>query len=149
MSYFCLTHIRQTTWWRFYFWDVKNKSVEILVNDRSQLAAVQNKFSETYKFLKLEFVAKQQKAGTSQSIYKPMMIDGKLVRDLSRVAANASLFISPHSTIAAVKDGFKSLFGLDVQVLRKSANSWLETTLTDYWTLEEQNREGEKLSGSM
>jgi hypothetical protein len=33
-----------------------------------------------------------------------------------------------------------------VQVLRKSGKAWLEATITDGWTLEEQNIQGEDLS---
>jgi hypothetical protein len=32
------------------------------------------------------------------------------------------------------------------QVYRKSGKIWLETTVTDSWTLEEQNKQGESLS---
>jgi hypothetical protein len=37
-------------------------------------------------------------------------------------------------------------FGLCVQVFRKSGNHWIETSLTNSWTLEQQNREGFELS---
>jgi hypothetical protein len=37
-------------------------------------------------------------------------------------------------------------YGLGVQVFRKAGNSWVETILTDSWTLEEQNNEGQVLS---
>jgi hypothetical protein len=35
-----------------------------------------------------------------------------------------------------------------VQVFRKSGKVWLETTVTDGWTLEEQNLQGEALSNT-
>jgi len=37
-------------------------------------------------------------------------------------------------------------YGLNVQVFRNSGRVWLETTMTDDWTLAEQNRQGEELS---
>lgn len=37
-------------------------------------------------------------------------------------------------------------FGLDVQVSRKSGVLWLETTMTDGWTLLKQNEHGREVS---
>ena len=44
---------------------------------------------------------------------------------------------------------FGEVYGLGVQVFRKSGNVWLETTVTDSWTLKEQNDQGESLSEFM
>ena len=41
---------------------------------------------------------------------------------------------------------FKDQFGLAVQVFRKSGNLWLETTMTDNWTLQQQNNHGKEIS---
>jgi hypothetical protein len=38
------------------------------------------------------------------------------------------------------------LFNLSVQVFRKSAGTWIETSVTDDWTLKQQNDEGKDLS---
>jgi hypothetical protein len=38
------------------------------------------------------------------------------------------------------------LFGVPVQILRKSGKIWLETTMTDHWTLLQQNQHGEEIS---
>ncbi len=35
---------------------------------------------------------------------------------------------------------------LNVQVFRRSANLWLETTMTDAWTLQKQNNHGKEIS---
>ena len=39
------------------------------------------------------------------------------------------------------------MFGLNVQVFRKSYNEWLQTWSTDMWSLEEQNRRGRIMDG--
>ena len=43
---------------------------------------------------------------------------------------------------------FKDQFNLAVQVFRKSGNLWLETTMTDNWTLQQQNNHGREISTS-
>jgi len=40
----------------------------------------------------------------------------------------------------------KDEFSLAAQVFRKSGNIWLETTITDNWTLNQQNSHGKELS---
>ena len=49
-------------------------------------------------------------------------------------------------TVANLENDFDAIYGLAVHVFRKSGKVWLETTVTDNWTLEEQNRQGELLS---
>jgi hypothetical protein len=41
---------------------------------------------------------------------------------------------------------FKDQFSLAMQVFRKSGNLWLETTMTDNWTLQQQNEHGREIS---
>jgi hypothetical protein len=48
-------------------------------------------------------------------------------------------------TVEELEKSFLVKFGLNVQVFRKSGKSWLETTITDKWTLEKQNTQGEEL----
>jgi hypothetical protein len=49
-------------------------------------------------------------------------------------------------TVTELESRFNTIYGLSVQLFRKSGRAWLETTVTDGWTLEEQNNEGEALS---
>ena len=54
--------------------------------------------------------------------------------------------ISPEMTVDELERGFDELYGLSVQVFRKSGKVWLETSVTDAWTLAKQNAQGEELS---
>jgi hypothetical protein len=49
-------------------------------------------------------------------------------------------------TVSNLEQKFRDVYGLSVQVFRRSGKAWLETTFTDGWTLEEQNSQGEDLS---
>ncbi len=44
------------------------------------------------------------------------------------------------------KRNFLSKAGLKVKVYRRFCNVWIEATLTEEWTLEQQNTEGQLLS---
>jgi hypothetical protein len=49
-------------------------------------------------------------------------------------------------TVNELEQRFKSQFGLNIQVFRKHGKTWIETTVTDNWTLFKQNEEGKTLS---
>ena len=61
-------------------------------------------------------------------------------------AAQAKPMITPAMTTKKLKDQFLEYYGLPVQVMRRFGNTWVEATVTDGWTLEEQNKQGERLS---
>jgi hypothetical protein len=46
-------------------------------------------------------------------------------------------------TVSELEKSFTEIYGLYTQVFRKSGNIWLVTTITDNWTLNEQNQQGE------
>jgi len=47
--------------------------------------------------------------------------------------------ITPLLTVSELEQRFQDVYGLGVQVLRKSGRVWLETTVTYGWTIEQQN----------
>ena len=50
--------------------------------------------------------------------------------------------INGHLKASTLEKNFRDTYGINVQVFRKSGNIWLETTVTDDWTLSKQNRKG-------
>lgn len=57
----------------------------------------------------------------------------------------APLEITEDMPVSTLEQLFQDYFGLSAQVFRKSGRSWLETSLTDDWTLKRQNDEGYEL----
>ena len=57
------------------------------------------------------------------------------------------LKISGSMTVKELEKIFDERLGLSVLVYRKSGNLWLEPTMTDNWTLEQQNENGRQISG--
>jgi hypothetical protein len=49
-------------------------------------------------------------------------------------------------SVAELEQQFSDVYGLSVQIFRQSGKAWLETTVTDKWTLEKQNEQGKALS---
>ena len=54
--------------------------------------------------------------------------------------------ISPSMTVRELENECEKLFGICLQVYRRSGNLWLETTMTENWTISHQNKSGSEIS---
>ena len=119
--------------------------MKIVITDNRKIQQLQEQFSAAFPFLKLEFFSKPHKpgAGTAARLRKPV---DKTIGECRRKTNRGHLNIDPDMTVAELEQRFRDTYGLNVQVFRKSGKVWLETTVTDGWTLDEQNRQGEMLS---
>ncbi|MES2679484.1 MAG: hypothetical protein V4635_06340 [Bacteroidota bacterium] len=111
-----------------------------------KISTLQKKFNADFPFLKLEFFKHPHKVNRGNNKKDQVRSDSMLVAAISSTK-EAELVITADLTVAAVEQMIMDNFGLPVQVFRKSGRSWLETTLTDDWTLRKQNQEGLELSG--
>jgi hypothetical protein len=119
--------------------------MEIIINDKRIIQTLQEEFNSEYPFLKLEFFSKPHKSGRGTAI-KYMKGHLKTIGECRTVRKNGKIIVTPQMTVSDLEQSFSDPFGLGVQVFRKSGKIWLETTMTDGWTLEEQNHQGQMLS---
>jgi|SRR5688572_13455438 len=100
---------------------------------------IQEDFNSAFPFLKIEFY---KKAGSTErhAIGKavPLAKAGLLQEGVLRVDDDMS--------VGELEHIFSNQYGAYVQVSRKSGSLWLETTMTDKWTLRQQNEHGRELS---
>ena len=100
-----------------------------------QIKQIQAAFNTRYPYLKIEMA----KRGGG----KAEVMQGNEV--MSKVPA-AAISMSKQQTVARLEQEFLEKAGLQIKVYRKFCNVWIETTLTNDWTLEQQNTEGKLLS---
>ena len=62
------------------------------------------------------------------------------------ILEEGELLVFDSMTVGQFEKSFLEKFGVMVQVSRKSGTVWLETTMTDRWTLKQQNDHGRELS---
>ena len=122
--------------------------MKILINDRRKVFAIQESFTEHFPYLKLEFFAKPHKPGGG-SAKKFIKHGSKTIAECRTIHNSGTITITPEMTVTDLEQRFGDVYGLGVQVFRKSGNVWLETTVTDGWTLKQQNDQGEALSKVM
>lgn len=122
--------------------------MKITINDSRKISAIQEDFNAMFPYLKIEFFSKLHKVGGS-SPKKSMKSSTKTLGECRTVHKKGSVNITPEMTVSELEQNFADTYGLSVQVFRKSGKVWLETTITDSWTLEEQNKQGEELSAKI
>jgi len=125
---------------------VINLRMKIIISDNRRIHDIQDEFHNQFPFLKIEFFSRPHRKGIG-SAKRLMKSNGKSIGECRSIHSTGEIQIEPAMTVSDLEQKFAELFGLSVQVFRKSANVWLETTVTDGWTLEEQNRQGEALAG--
>jgi hypothetical protein len=119
--------------------------MKIAINDHRKIFAIQEEFNTIFPYLKLEFFSKPHALGGA-SPKKLVKHNSATLGECRTIHQKGDLTIVPDMTVVDLEQNFGNVYGLGVQVFRKSGKSWLETTVTDNWTLAEQNRQGEELS---
>lgn len=118
---------------------------KIIVDDNHKISVFQKEFNSNFPYLKIEFFSTANKQGELM-INKFTYENDRLLAGYRNINNTDQIVITPEMTVASLEEKFNKIYGLGTQILRKSGKIWLETTITDAWTLEEQNLQGEALS---
>lgn len=105
------------------------------------IAEVQAEFNAVFPFLKLEFFRNKKGSGESVVVSSSMAISECYI-----AVEEKEVEIDENMQVSALETIFKEQLGLNVQVFRRSGNLWLQTTITDHWTLRKQNEHGREIS---
>ncbi len=98
-------------------------------------------FSEIYPYLRLEIYHKGREMG-----------DAAHQANLSDIINNKTFEnfeIISEMTVAEVETSFWEKMGIQISIFRKSGRTWLESSYTNYWSLEKQNNLGKELNDFM
>lgn len=104
---------------------------------------VQHEFSEAYPFLRIEFY-KMQPAYSHMLVRKHL--NHSVLLKMAGLKNPGLLQIEDKMTVAELENILLDQFGLHTQVTRQSGIIWLETTMTDDWTLSQQNEHGKEIT---
>src|SRR5580704_15309691 len=100
------------------------------VNKNDSLNKFQQQFNAYYPFLKIEF-------------FKKIFLDGSTDKTdiFFGVDRWVNIDVNRKRTITELEKDFDKLLGLSARIFRKSGKVWVETSLTNDWSLEDQNEE--------
>jgi hypothetical protein len=128
--------------------EILNIKMKIIIDDNSTLFEIQEEFTKMFPFLRIDFFLKKLTT-TALSAHKLLKSTAKTIADYGTNDEQKSFIITPQMTVSQLEQCFNSEYGISIKVYRNSWRVWLETTVTECWTLEEQNRQGEALSGKI
>lgn len=119
--------------------------MNIEIKDSRLLNEIQKEFNREFPYLKIEFFESPHKRKEALPKSK-MYASNRQIGTCRRIHEEGPITVEGHDTVAKFEQAMWDNFGLSVQVFRRSGNLWIETSLTDSWTLERQNKEGLELS---
>ncbi|MBK8625592.1 MAG: hypothetical protein IPN86_08560 [Saprospiraceae bacterium] len=102
-----------------------------------------NQFNDTFPYLRLEFYNHAHGANVG-SDKKDQVSHQMLLKQLNPTLTEVEININPEMSVADFEKMMLDKFMLNVQVFRKSADIWLQTSATDHWSLEKQNGKGQR-----
>jgi hypothetical protein len=117
--------------------------MKLIIDNSKRISDVQKQFNSIFPYLKIQLFKKPH-LNSQGSPKNEMINESILLSQLNHTDGNIE--IDGEMTVQELESLFNNLFNLNIQVFRKSGKSWLETTITDNWTLNKQNEEGEELS---
>ncbi|MFP5470823.1 MAG: hypothetical protein ACLGGV_04445 [Bacteroidia bacterium] len=111
----------------------------MLISDDKSLKQLKEEFQGKFPHLSINFYQKAHK--TSEGNTNEQMLDENLTIATVRTIHNeGDMSIDGHLKTSTFEQQFRDKFGVNVQVFRKAKDIWLQTTVTDHWTLAEQER---------
>ncbi|MEC5142477.1 hypothetical protein [Chitinophaga sp. 212800010-3] len=115
--------------------------MKIYISEEAVVADIQDKFHELYPYLKLEFF-REPHADRKCSPQENAVPADTPIEKIRIQHSFGWLDVGNYRTALAIEHDFRHLFGLSVQILRRSGDLWLEVTGTSDWTLEKLNAAG-------
>ncbi|HEY6064062.1 MAG TPA: hypothetical protein VIV35_10665 [Chitinophagaceae bacterium] len=109
------------------------------------IGEIQKEFNEAFPFLKLEFF-KTRSFSRADFMANQIIPSYRKIGDGQLAITDGDIEIVEEMKVKDLEKIFKDQFSLAAQVFRKSGNLWLETTMTDNWTLQQQNDHGREIS---
>jgi hypothetical protein len=110
------------------------------------ISDIQKDFGAVYPFLKIEFFKNGKVRRDRYPVNQLIPGSQPLKNAWNYKKDNGTLTIDEGMTVTGFENALMDQFGLSAQVFRRSGNLWLETTITDYWTLKQQNEHGREIT---
>ena len=120
-------------------------NMQLTIRPNRLISDIQKEFSAMFPFLKIEFFRQKGGKQLDYSVHNIIRQNQKVAEGQASIT-DGSITVEPYMTVKELEKNFRDEFSLAVQVFRRSGNVWLETTMTDSWTLQHQNEHGRELS---
>lgn len=116
--------------------------MKITIRGNTKIFDLKKEFNTNYPFLKIDFFPHRSGTATTLTLKSHLQNFG----DCKIGQSNEEIIIHKDVTVKELNQAFAEIYGLESKIYRKCGILWLETSLTEDWTLEYQNLEGKFLS---
>src|SRR5215467_10082701 len=123
----------------------KNFLMNLRIAPNRLISDLQKDFNNAFPFLKIEFFQNRNPQMPAFT-FRQILPHNKRIVEGQAALSDGDIEISPEMKVKDLEKIFKDQFSLLAQVFRRSGNVWLETTMTDDWTLKQQNEHGREIS---
>ena len=110
--------------------------MEIVINNNRRITAIQEEFSTEFPGLSIAFYAKPSKPGSPPS-KKLIRHSGKKLQDVRAISNEGTIDILPTMNVSDVMENFRDVYGLSVEIFRKSGTNSEAMKVTENMTLAE------------
>ena len=114
--------------------------MKIVINSNRKIFAIQDEFSEMFPGLIIAFYAKPSHPGAAPST-KLIRHSGKTLQDCRINSNDGIIEILPSMNISDLKENFRDVYGLSVEIFQKGGNGSNEDPVSDNLTFEEINKQ--------
>lgn len=110
------------------------------ITKEKTLKEIKDSFTSSYPGLKIEFYNNKHD-GYQGSCAQNQYDDCLTIVEINS-KKDGEIILNDTDTVKEIEQKFENLFGLHIQIFRRSKELWLQTSITDDWTLAMQNRKG-------
>ncbi len=114
--------------------------MKIVINNHRKISAVQDEFNKMFPGLTIAFYAKPSNPGAAPSA-KLIRHSGKTLQDCRSIDKEGTIEILPMMIASELKNYFRDVFGLTVEVFQKGQNGSEGTPINENQTLEELDKQ--------
>ncbi|MCC7526143.1 MAG: hypothetical protein IT250_15040 [Chitinophagaceae bacterium] len=108
------------------------------ISSKQPISDLQKAFSNTFPYLKIEFFKNKDNYEGREN--------ANLKIEQEVPLHEGSFDVTGEMKVSELEQALEFLFPLHARVFRLSGNIWLETSMTNDWTLAHQNEQGKEIS---
>ena len=115
--------------------------MDIVITANKTLGEISAEFNQKFPYLKLDFFKHTHEPGKGNP-GDDRLDYNMTIKEAGNFDHDENFSINGHLKVRSLESHFQEEYGIGVQVLRRSGGLWLQSTVTDNWTLTKQNEEG-------
>ena len=117
--------------------------MQLKITTKQTISEVKAAFHALLPYMKIEFFHHSHAQGEGSP--KTDMIQGDVrIIDLVEGHDHGTIEFKDSTLVYELEEKLQNYFGLNVQIFRKSGKLWLESTISDNWTLDKVRKEAEE-----